>query len=1069
MVVLLGGWLVVFQRAISLPEWVLERVETQVNSALDGRLIAEVGGVDLVVDDGIKPRIRLNGVQLNASSGRPILVLPELRATFWALPLIQGKIALRSVRVRGAAASLRRLSNGTLDLDLGGAGLRPESVSQALEQIEAVFAVPALRDLETIRAEGFDIRLDDDRLDRVWRVSDGQVDLTQTDTDISLSAALNIGDQVGAPSQVRFNMSTAKAGLQAKFSAAVIGVPARDLAVQSAALTALSVLDASISGALKSELDVQGKLGALDARLDISDGALNPSEGAKPLAFDGANLHLSYDPSGQKVLIHNLSLRSRAARLQADGQTLLRDFKGGLPQELLAQIAISDLQLDPEGVFEEPAHFSDGALDLRIRLDPFRVDLGQAQLIQDERRISTRGTVSADADGWRASFDSTINRITQAQLLNLWPTALVAKTRNWVVDNIPAGSLHDVRAAVRIAPGQDPRLALSYEFRDAVARVVKTLPPIQEGRGFAVLGGTGYVMLAEEGHIVAPDGGRIEVANSTLDVPDIRIKPAPANVHLVTRSTIPSMLSLLDEPPFRFLTKAGLATDIAQGWAEAETDLAMILKKGVTPDEINYAVRARLTGVASEKLVPGKEITADTLRLSVDKAGMTIGGRGEFSGLPFDAHWHQAFGSEHAGQSQVRGFAQVTPQSLAALGVKLPDGLLRGTGWASLSLDLVKGQATHFRAVTDLIGLGLSIPEIGWSLGTANKGRLEVAGRLSNPPVIDTLNLQAAGLTAQGAVSIKPNNAGLERARFDRLTLGAWFNGAANIVGRGEGRTPKIEIRSGVLDLRKRDLGSGTGGGSGAGKGGAASTPISVNLDRLIVADGFALTGLRGEFNTKGGMNGTFRGALNGGAPVQGAIGPSDNGRVAARVTSGDAGAVLSSAGIFTGAQSGSFALNLVPVGAQSYEGSAAIRGLKVIDAPTLAEMLSAASIVGLLEQLNGDGIVFQEVNAGFRLTPSGLSVTHAEATGASMGVTISGNYSPTTGALDMEGVFSPLYIVNGIGQFLARRGEGLFGFTYQVTGTKSAPKVSINPLSILTPGMFREIFRRDPKLLKAE
>ena len=63
--------------------------------------------------------------------------------------------------------------------------------------------------------------------------------------------------------------------------------------------------------------------------------------------------------------------------------------------------------------------------------------------------------------------------------------------------------------------------------------------------------------------------------------------------------------------------------------------------------------------------------------------------------------------------------------------------------------------------------------------------------------------------------------------------------------------------------------------------------------------------------------------------------------------------------------------------------------------------------------------------------------------------------------------MISPIYLVNGVGQILTRRGEGLFGFNYRVTGTAEAPNVAVNPLSVLTPGMFRELFRQRPPNLK--
>ncbi len=57
--------------------------------------------------------------------------------------------------------------------------------------------------------------------------------------------------------------------------------------------------------------------------------------------------------------------------------------------------------------------------------------------------------------------------------------------------------------------------------------------------------------------------------------------------------------------------------------------------------------------------------------------------------------------------------------------------------------------------------------------------------------------------------------------------------------------------------------------------------------------------------------------------------------------------------------------------------------------------------------------------------------------------------------------MLSPIYFLNGIGSIFTRKGEGLIGFNFNLTGPASQPNVSVNPLSALTPGMFREIFRR--------
>ena len=132
-------------------------------------------------------------------------------------------------------------------------------------------------------------------------------------------------------------------------------------------------------------------------------------------------------------------------------------------------------------------------------------------------------------------------------------------------------------------------------------------------------------------------------------------------------------------------------------------------------------------------------------------------------------------------------------------------------------------------------------------------------------------------------------------------------------------------------------------------------------------------------------------------------------------------------------------------------------------NAPVMADLLDAISVVGLLDQLQGPGIRFDTIDGRFRLTRQRLTLTEGAAVGGSLGISADGIYDMASKQLDFRGVISPIYFVNGIGSFLTRRGEGLFGFNYRMTGTASDPQVGINPLSILTPGMFRQIFRRQP------
>ena len=68
---------------------------------------------------------------------------------------------------------------------------------------------------------------------------------------------------------------------------------------------------------------------------------------------------------------------------------------------------------------------------------------------------------------------------------------------------------------------------------------------------------------------------------------------------------------------------------------------------------------------------------------------------------------------------------------------------------------------------------------------------------------------------------------------------------------------------------------------------------------------------------------------------------------------------------------------------------------------------------------------------------------------------------------MDVTGTFMPVYGLNRIfgelplfGPLLGNgRDRGLIGVTFKLDGDADEPKLQINPLSIIAPGIFRSIF----------
>jgi hypothetical protein len=290
--------------------------------------------------------------------------------------------------------------------------------------------------------------------------------------------------------------------------------------------------------------------------------------------------------------------------------------------------------------------------------------------------------------------------------------------------------------------------------------------------------------------------------------------------------------------------------------------------------------------------------------------------------------------------------------------------------------------------------------------------------------------------------------------------VGEWLRGAAQLVGRGQGNAPAVVMRSGVFDMRYLPAGLDS---EGAGEANAASGPITAQLDEARVSETIALSNVTANLTTNDGMRGTFTGNLNGEAPVRGEIYP-ENGGTGVHVVADNAARVLMAMNLLDAATGGTLSLRLAPNPDRDvWDGSFQVLNIKVQELPVIAELLNAVSVVGLLDQMSGPGILFNEIVGRFQLSDTRLVLGQSSAVGPAMGISADGYYRLADSFLDMQGAISPLFVVNQMGRVISKKGEGLIAFNYQVKGPIDAYSIAVNPLSALTPGFFREIFRRPP------
>ncbi len=1081
---LLGlGGLAVFGSQVPLPVWAIAKIENRLNGDINAQtanLRISIQSVTLSFSRHLAPELTLSGTRLRSGAQAPLIALPQTKIILSRLGLLRGKFHLNDLRMSGANMAITRDGDGQFDVALSsGASL---GLSQIFAASDRFFTSEIGAGLRQITIENIGLSVQDIRSNQRWALVDGVLNITHRDgaiaADFGLSMAAQNGQSAaGKRGRVDISLASDLGGNIAQISMRLSGISTKDLAQQFAPLAFISVLDAPITGQVVTTLSPQG-LSALQARLSLGAGVLAPdfvpaaadmpasTPASQPLAFQSAQLDLSYDPALGRLMMNDVQLTSPmltlrgggyAEPLRADGSQIKGHFGGEWPSAFDLRFRLDALEMAKSDVFDAPVQFTSGRAEMQLNLAPFSVTIRNAALGTSSSQIAFEGNFAAQAQGWQSDLNVQIDQISAKQLLAIWPKTYIKGTRDWFQRNMHAARFFDLSLAVDRPAQKAATLSAGFHFDGMLATAMRGLPPISGGAGYGAIAGNQFTIVLQKGRTTPPRGGELDLSGSTFSIPDMRQIPAKGQLTLHSQGALAATLSLIDQPPFRFISKAGREVNFAQGRAKLITQITMPLQRRITWPDISLQSAGVISNFSSEDLAPGHLVTAPKLDVWVTKDDLRIGGAGQISAIPFTGEYLQSFGPN--GAASVTGQAALSDANLRVFGVKLPQGSVTGEGMAQVRIDFARRQPAQLRLVSDLQGIALEIGAIGYRKPAKMAGNLRAEIALSSPPQITVLALQAGELRAQGSVRMNARGQ-FQRAVFSDLRLGALFSGEAIFAAQGEKGGLAIEVPKGSLDMRDFPPASGR---NSLG----AAMPLSLRLASLRLSDTINLTGFEGDILAQAaGLSGTFTAKLSDGPSLSGQVSPSASGTVI-RVFSPDAGAALALAGVYGAARGGQMNLVLTPQDRPGhYVGDIEMQGLRVQSSSILAELLNAISVVGLLEQLAGPGILFNSVTGDFLLTPKGVELREGVATGGALGVTMQGTYHIEDRDMQMQGVISPIYLINGLGAVMSKRGEGVLGFNYTLRGRADAPQVRVNPLSVLLPGFLRNILKLPPAQL---
>jgi hypothetical protein len=146
----------------------------------------------------------------------------------------------------------------------------------------------------------------------------------------------------------------------------------------------------------------------------------------------------------------------------------------------------------------------------------------------------------------------------------------------------------------------------------------------------------------------------------------------------------------------------------------------------------------------------------------------------------------------------------------------------------------------------------------------------------------------------------------------------------------------------------------------------------------------------------------------------------------------------------------------------------------RVKNMPVVVKLLSAISPDALVI-LSQQSLHFGELSSEYIWNKNSFIFTKANTSTGTLGLTAAGKVDLVHNKIDLEGQVIPVEFISKIigaipliGDILTGGdGHGLFAATYKVKGPLSKPDVSVNPVSILAPGIIRDILFTNPNITK--
>ena len=930
-----------------------------------------------------------------------------------------------------------------------------------------------------------------------WRVPNLNIGLMHGFARSVITGRATVAAAGGKPWQLNFETDESESKRTLTLKTSITDLVPRTIAGTVPELSLLQALDLPVDGEATVDLTSDGDVRSATVAVKVGHGSVRlPALPETPLEVDGGSINLAYDGVAEKVTLSPSTLSWRGSRLTIAGFASADDPAAEHPAWSY-QLRASDGSFAAEEFKVAPVALQEFRASGRVQ--PYRgeIELAEFKLRAGDAEIAMSGNLVTGAAPASTRLEGTLGAMPLNTLKALWPKAIAPGAREWVGEKVDRASIlggkfrflsGDHLTGDASADAPEHQLSFFLDTSDLEVRVHDQLPPVVAPRATTRIENDALeVSIPEAAFALDPDG-RLPLADGRFTAVDIMSEVPTGEIVFASQAELTSVIDLIGKARPAFLDETGLPRDGLDGKVDAKFKIALPLLADLPDGSVRVEGKARLTDGRVKQLLGSYQVQGATVDFDISEKAAGANGQMLVNGVLAKMSWQRIFDAPLEKQPPLRVTATLDNSDRSHLGLDIND-MVQGEVPIELTIGHDAQDQPLIQLHGDLTNADLILEGVAWRKppGRAATLQCDIAKGKTHKTELQNFKVAGDDIAIEGWVAIGANNK-MREFYFPDFSL--------NVVTRmevqgtlGADDVWKVKARGPTFDGRDFfrslfSLGQLTERGVAKPKSAREGIDLEAEIGTVIGHREVSVRNLKMKLSKRGEKLTALdvRGTLDGGRPLAVVLKQEQGVGRKLYADSTDAGQAFKLIDFYPNIQSGRVRLevNLEGKGAAEKTGTLWVENFRILGDPVVSEVFSGAddgrpAIDGgsgrPSKRVTREVFDFTLMRVPFSVGYGQFVMSDSQLRGPMLGASLRGKVDYKMRRVNLGGTYVPLQGLNSalceiplFGQIITGpKCEGIAGITFAIQGSMDRPQVIVNPLSMLAPGIFRDIFQMTP------